>query len=82
MFNSFARVLTTVAPMRRPVKEPGPEKKVISLISSKVLLFSASFSEMKLRSFSARSRPEAQRYSFSSSFRRVSGELVSRYNFM
>lgn len=43
------------APMRRPVKEPGPDIKVISVISVKVLLFSASLSFRNPRSFSARS---------------------------
>jgi len=55
MSNSLARVLMMVAPMRSPVKEPGPDIKVISVISWKVLLFSASLSWMNLRSFSARS---------------------------
>lgn len=44
-----------VAPMRSPVKEPGPDMKVISVISLKVLWFSASLSWINCRSFSARS---------------------------
>lgn len=43
------------APMRRPVKEPGPDIKVIPVISVKDLLFSASLSRMNCKSFSARS---------------------------
>lgn len=35
IFNSCARVLTIVAPIRRPVKEPGPDIKVISVMSLK-----------------------------------------------
>ncbi len=37
-------MLTMAAPMRSPVKEPGPDMKVISVTSLKVLLFSASLS--------------------------------------
>ena len=59
MFNSCASVLTTLAPMRRPVKEPGPDMKVISSRSCQDLPFSFSLSFIKLRSFSARSWPES-----------------------
>ena len=55
MFNSEARVLTMVAPMRRPVKKPGPDIKVISVISVQVLLFSASLPWINCNNFSARS---------------------------
>ena len=48
-----------VAPIRRPVKEPGPDIKVISVISCQVLWFSLSLSLMNARSFSARSWPES-----------------------
>ena len=41
--------------MRRPVKEPGPDMKVISVRSLKVLPFSASLSFRNSKSFSARS---------------------------
>lgn len=47
------------APMRSPVKEPGPDIKVISVRSCQVLWFSFSFSLMKARSFSARSLSKA-----------------------
>lgn len=47
-----------VAPMRSPVKEPGPDIKVISEMSCQVLSFSFSLSFIKLRSFSARSFPK------------------------
>ena len=33
MPNSWDKVLTIEAPMRRPVKEPGPDIKVISVMS-------------------------------------------------
>lgn len=78
MFSSEARVLTIVAPIRRPVKEPGPDIKVISVRSLIVFLFSASLSFRNSRSFSASSLPRGLRYSFSSSFRIVSGVDVSR----
>ena len=42
-----------LAPMRRPVKEPGLSLKSISVISLKSLLFSCNFSWMKLSNFSA-----------------------------
>lgn len=45
--------------MRRPVNEPGPDMKVISVISSKVLPFSVNLSWRNLRSFSARSLAKA-----------------------
>lgn len=63
MFNSWARVLTIEAPMRSPVKEPGPDIKVISVISCQVVRFSASLSLMNSRSFSARSFLKAYLYS-------------------
>ena len=44
-----------LAPMRRPVKEPGPDMKVISERSLKSLPFSCNLSRMKPRSCSARS---------------------------
>lgn len=71
-----------VAPILRPVKEPGPDMKVISVISCQVLPFSASLSLMNFRSFSARSLAKGYLYSLSSSFRIVSGVLVSKYSFM
>lgn len=55
MSNSDAKVLTMAAPIRRPVKEPGPDMKVILVMSLKVLLFSTSLSWMNLNSFSAKS---------------------------
>ena len=51
------------APMRSPVKEPGPDIKVISVISCQVVRFSASLSLMNSRSFSARSFLKAYLYS-------------------
>ena len=82
MFSSLAKVLTMLAPMRRPVKEPGLDMKVISEMSCQSLPFSWSFSWIKERSFSARSWPKSCSYSLSSNFRMVSEVLVSRYNFM
>ena len=55
MFSSDAKVLTTAAPMRSPVNEPGPDIKVISVMSLKVLLCSASLSWRNWSNFSARS---------------------------
>ena len=71
-----------LAPIRRPVKEPGPDIKVISVMSCQVKLFSSSLSLMNFKSFSARSL--AKRYLYSLSFNRktVSGVLVSRNNFI
>lgn len=43
------------APIRRPVKEPGPYIKVISVISVQVLLFSVSLPWINCNNFSARS---------------------------
>ena len=63
MSNSEASVFTMLAPMRRPVKEPGPDIKVISLMSCQVLPFSVSLSRMKPNSFSARSLAKMYRYS-------------------
>lgn len=68
--------------MRRPVKEPGPDIKVISVRSCQSLLFSNNFSWMKLSSFSAKSLSKTYLYSLSLSFRIVSGVLVSRYSFI
>lgn len=82
MFSSEARVLTIVAPIRSPVKEPGPDMKVISVRSLKVLSFSANLSGMNFKSFSASSFPSGSRYSLSSNFRIVSGVEVSRYSFI
>ena len=44
-----------LAPMRRPVKEPGPDIKVILVIFCQVLLLSVSFSWINNNNFSARS---------------------------
>ena len=44
-----------LAPMRRPVNEPGPDMKVISVMSVKDFSISVSFSRMKDSNFSARS---------------------------
>ena len=41
--------------MRRPVKEPGPDMKVIPVMSCQVLPFSFSLSLMNCNSFSAKS---------------------------
>ena len=70
----------TVAPMRSPVKEPGPDMKVISVMSCQVLWFSVSFCCKKYNSFSAISRLRFLRYSRSFSFKMTSGVEVSRYN--
>ncbi len=70
--------MTIDAPMRSPVKEPGPDINVISVISRNDLLFFASLSWTNDKSFSARSFANAYRYSLSSSLRIVSGVLVSR----
>lgn len=78
MFSSWAKVFTMVAPMRSPVKEPGPDIKVISEISCQVLLFSCSLSRIKPRSFSARSFAKVCLYSLSSKRRMVSGVDVSK----
>lgn len=78
MFSSLARALTIDAPIRSPVKEPGPDINVISVISESDLLFSFSLSWMNDNSFSARSFANVYRYSLSSSLRIVSGVLVSR----
>lgn len=64
------------------MKEPGPDMKVISVMSCQVLRFSASFSLMKPSNCSARSLPNKCLYSPLSSFKMVSGVLVSRYSFM
>ena len=82
MFSSCARVLTIVAPILSPVKEPGPDMNSISVMSCQVLWFSSSLSLMNCKSFSARSLAKGYLYSLSSSFNIVSGVLVSRYNFI
>ena len=48
-------MFTMVAPIRSPVNEPGPDMKVISVMSWKVLLFSVSLSWINCNNFSARS---------------------------
>lgn len=68
--------------MRRPVKEPGPDMKVISVKSCQVWWFSVNLSWMNLRSFSAKSLAKVYLYSVSSSLRIVSGVEVSRYIFI
>lgn len=68
--------------MRRPVKEPGPDMKVISVISLKVRWFSVSLSRMNCNSFSAKSLAKVYLYSRSPNLKMVSGVLVSRYNFI
>lgn len=75
-------MLMTVAPMRRPVNEPGPDMKVISVMSWKVLPFSASLSWMNCSNFSAKSLAKVYLYSLSFSLRIVSGVEVSKYNFI
>lgn len=70
------------APMRRPVKEPGPDIKVISSISCHVLCSVDSFSLMKLRSFSASELPNSYWYSVPSSLSIVVGVEVSKYTFI
>lgn len=67
-----------VAPMRSPVKEPGPDMNSISVMSCQVWWFAFSLSSMNLRSFSARSLAKVYLYSLLSSFNIVSGVLVSR----
>lgn len=71
-----------LAPILRPVKEPGPDIKVISEMSLKDLPFSTSLSRMYSNSFSARSCPDSHLYVLLSNFRIVIGEEVSKYNFM
>lgn len=71
-----------LAPMRRPVKEPGPDIKVISVMSCQVQLFSSSLSLMNFKSFSARSLAKGYLYSLSFNRRTVSGVDVSKYNFI
>lgn len=68
--------------MRRPVKEPGPDMKVISEISWNDLPFSANLPLMNFSSCSAKSLAKGYLYSLSSSLRMVSGVLVSKYNFI
>lgn len=66
--------------MRSPVNEPGPDIKVISVISLKSLLISWSFSCIQERSFSARSLPKSYMNSVSFNLRMVFGLLVSKYS--
>lgn len=61
--NSWARVLTIVAPILSPVKEPGPDMNSISVMSCQVLWFSSSLSLMNFKSFSARSLAKGYLYS-------------------
>lgn len=75
-------MLTTVAPMRRPVNEPGPDMKVISVMSCQVLLFSCNLSWINCNNFSAKSLAKVYLYSLSFNLRIVSGVEVSRYNFI
>ena len=81
-FNSWARVFTIVAPIRRPVKEPGPDINFISVISCQDLPFSVSLSLMNCSNCSARSFAKVCRYSLSFNFKMVSGVEVSKYNFI
>lgn len=88
MLSSWLKVLTIAAPMRRPVKEPGPEKKVIFLRSWKVLLCSARWFFRVSSSFSAISLPRLSLYSHFSlvfGFSRVIFVVkseVSKYKFI
>lgn len=75
-------MLTRVAPIRRPVKEPGPDMNSISVMSCQVWWFSPSLSSINLRSFSARSLAKTYLYSWSSNFNIVSGVEVSKNNFI
>ena len=70
------------APMRRPVKEPGPDIKVISVMSCQVLLFSCNLLWMNCNNFSARSFAKVYLYSLLFNLRIVSGVEVSKYNFI
>ena len=71
-----------VAPILRPVKEPGPDMNSISVMSCQVLWFSLSLSLINFKSFSAKSLAKGYLYSLSSSLNIVSGVLVSKYNFI
>ena len=71
-----------VAPIRSPVKEPGPDMNSISVMFCQVLLFSANFSWINCKSFSAKSFAKGYLYSWSFSFKIVSGVEVSRYSFI
>ena len=82
MLSSEARVLITVAPMRSPVKEPGPDIKVISVISCQDLPFSCNFSWMKLKSFFFFFLLESHAYVFLSYFNILVGVVVSMYCFL
>ena len=55
-------MLTIVAPIRRPVKEPGPDMKVIFSRSWKVAPWAARWFSRTLRSFSAISWPRSSVY--------------------
>lgn len=71
-------MFTTVAPMRRPVKEPGPDMNSTSVMLCQVLPFSANLSLINSRSFSARALAKGYLYSWSSNLKTVSGVLVSK----
>lgn len=71
-------MFTTVAPMRRPVKEPGPDMNSILVMSCQVLPFSANLSLINSRSFSARALAKGYLYSWPSNLKIVSGVLVSK----
>lgn len=64
------------------MNEPGPDIKVISVMSLKVLWFSASLSWMNCNNFSAKSLAKVYLYSLSFNLRIVSGVEVSKYNFI
>lgn len=66
--------------MRRPVNEPGPDIKVIFVISDHILPCLSREDLMKARSCSARSWPDSQVYSVSPRRKMVVGVEVSRYN--
>lgn len=81
-------MLTIAAPMRRPVKEPGPDMKVIFERSWKVLSCSSRWVFKVSRSFSAISLPRLSLYSHFSlvfGFSRVIFAVkseVSKYKFI
>lgn len=71
-----------LAPIRSPVNEPGPDMKVILVISCQFLWFSFSLSLIKPRSFSAKELANVCEYSLSSSLKIVVSVDVSKYKFM
>ncbi len=75
-------MLTILAPMRSPVKEPGPDINVIFLMSLQVLSFSFNLSLIKLKSLSAKVLPKVWEYSLSFSLRMVVSVDVSKYKSM